>query len=185
MSLPETKKVNGNKQAYLKASNTEDLDWFGWSLGLSGDGSTLAVGAIGEASNARGIDGDQENNEAERSGAVYVLTRNNEGQWEQQAYLKASNTEIGDWFGWSLGLSGDGSTLAVGADGEDSNARGINGNQGNNEARSSGAVYVFTKDKGGQWEQQAYLKASNTDIGNFFSESLSLSDDGNTLAVGG
>ena len=172
------------QQAYLKASNAESRDWFGRSLSLSDDGNTLAVGAYGEDSNASGIDGDQENNEAERSGAVYVFTRNKEGQWEQQTYLKASNTEEWDSFGRSLSLSGDGNTLAVGAYREDSNARGIDGNQGNNEAPASGAVYVFTKNKGGQWEQQAYLKASNPEIGDLFGRSLSLSDDGSTLAVG-
>ena len=172
------------QQAYLKASNTGEWDYFGRSLSLSGDGSTLAVGAYGEDSNARGTDGHQENNEAKRSEAVYIFTRDNRGQWKQQAYLKASNTERGDRFGRSLSLSGDGSTLAVGAYGEDSNARGIDGNQRNNEARDSGAVYVFTRDNEGHWEQQAYLKASNTGIWDYFGYSLGLSGDGNTLAVG-
>ena len=115
----------GGVISYIKASSPGIGDLFGYSLSLSGDGSTLAVGAYGEDSNASGIDGDQENNEAERSGAVYVFTRNKEGQWEQQTYLKASNTEEWDSFGRSLSLSGDGNTLAVGAYREDSNARGL------------------------------------------------------------
>jgi len=41
-------------------------------VALSADGTTLAVGAPGEASNATGIDGDQTNNSARGSGAVYV-----------------------------------------------------------------------------------------------------------------
>ena len=172
------------QQAYLKASNTEDLNYFGVLLSLSGDGRTLAVGAYGEDSNARGIDGHQENNEVQESGAVYVFTRNKEGEWEQQTYLKASNPGRWDYFGYSLGLSDDGNTLAVGADGEDSNARGIDGHQENNEARDSGAVYVFTRNKEGEWEQQAYLKASNTGREDLFGQSLSLSGDGRTLAVG-
>ena len=172
------------QQAYLKASNTEDLNYFGVSLGLSDDGRTLAVGAYGEDSNASGIDGNQRNNEAESSGAVYVFTRNKEGEWEQQTYLKASNPGRWDYFGYSLGLSDDGGTLAVGATGEASNARGIDGHQENNEVQESGAVYVFTRDKGGQWEQQAYLKASNTEKWDWFGYSLGLSGDGGTLAVG-
>src|SRR5262245_19918686 len=36
------------QQAYLKASNTEDWDQFGWSVALSGD--TVVIGAIGEDS---------------------------------------------------------------------------------------------------------------------------------------
>ena len=175
----------GGVISYIKASNTGSGDYFGHSLSLSGDGSTLAVGAYREDSNAQGIDGHQENNEEWDSGTVYVFTKNNSGQWEQQAYLKASNTRIGNYFGQSLSLSGDGSTLAVGADGENSNARGIDGHQENNEAPESGAVYVFTRNKEGEWKQQAYLKASNTGTWDFFGYSLSLSGDGSTLAVGG
>ncbi|HEX7841343.1 MAG TPA: hypothetical protein VF469_27885 [Kofleriaceae bacterium] len=60
-----------------------------------------------------------------------------------QAYVKASNTGAGDAFGHGIALSGDGSTLAVGAVGEDSAATGINGNQADNSASRAGAVYVF------------------------------------------
>ena len=60
-----------------------------------------------------------------------------------QAYVKASNTEAADLFGGHVALSGD--TLAVGADFEDSNATGIGGNEADNNALTSGAVYVFTR----------------------------------------
>ena len=43
-----------------------------------------------------------------------------------------------------MALSGDGQTLVVGARGEDSAATGVNGNQADNSADESGAVYVFT-----------------------------------------
>ena len=39
---------------------------------MSGDGNTLAVGAPMEASNSTGVDGDQADNSAFTSGAVYV-----------------------------------------------------------------------------------------------------------------
>ena len=42
-----------------------------------------------------------------------------------------------------MALSGTGSTLAVGAIYEDSNATGINGNQLANTASNSGAVYLY------------------------------------------
>ena len=58
------------QQAYLKASNTEAVDHFGRAVALDGD--TLAVGAPLEESNATGVDGDQSNNDAGDSGAVYV-----------------------------------------------------------------------------------------------------------------
>jgi hypothetical protein len=41
-----------------------------------------------------------------------------------------------------VAVSGD--TVVVGACGESSNATGVNGNQSNNSALSSGAAYVFT-----------------------------------------
>src|SRR5262245_26500458 len=76
--------------AYLKASNTGTEDYFGWSVVLSADGSTLAVGAIREASATTGIGGNQTDNSVLGAGAVYVFTRSGT-TWSQQAYLKASN----------------------------------------------------------------------------------------------
>jgi hypothetical protein len=163
------------QQGYLKASNTNTNDQFGYFIAFSGD--TLVVGAPQEGSNATGVNGDQANNSAPNSGAVYVFTRTG-GVWAQQAYLKASNTNAGDQFGVSVAISGD--TLAVGAMFEDSNATGVNGNQADNSASSSGAVYVFTR-IAGVWSQQAYLKASNTDAGDNFGVTVALKDD--TLAV--
>jgi hypothetical protein len=167
---------------YVKASNTGAGDQLGHSLALSADGTTLAVGACGEAGSSAGIDGDQNDNTAPNSGAVYVFTRSG-GTWSQQAYVKASNTAVDDRFGSSVALSSDGSTLAVGAHGEDSSATGIGGNQADNAALSSGAVYVFTR-SGTVWSQQAYIKASNTGLGDIFGFSLALSGNGTTLAVG-
>ncbi|NVB39305.1 DUF4215 domain-containing protein [Pseudenhygromyxa sp. WMMC2535] len=166
---------------YFKASNTDAYDEFGYSVALSDDGNTLAVGANQESSYATGIGGNQANDYASYSGAVYVFVRNG-GAWSQEAYVKASNTGAYDRFGWSLALSGDGNTLAVGA-WEDSNATGIGGNQADNSASGSGAVYVFVRN-GGAWSQEAYVKASNTGAQDQFGDSLALSGDGNTLAVG-
>jgi hypothetical protein len=172
-----------SQQAYIKASNTGSHDMFGMSVVLSGDSNTLAVGAYGEASNATGIGGNQADNSASTSGAVYVFVRDGAGVWSQQAYVKASNTQADDSFSGGVALSGDGNTLAVGATGEDSNAIGIGGNQANNSAIRSGAVYVFVRDGAGAWSQQAYVKASNPEASDYFG-AVGLSGDGNTLAVG-
>ena len=59
----------------------------------------------------------------------------------QQAYLKASNTGAGDWFGYSVAVSGG--TVVVGAYAEDSSATGVNGDQADNSASYAGAAYVF------------------------------------------
>src|SRR4029450_12959791 len=94
------------------------------------------------------------------AGAAYVFVRNGT-TWSQQAYLKASNTDIFDTFA-AVAVSGD--TVLVGAYNESSNATGINGDQSDNSAQSAGAAYVFVRN-GTTWSQQAYLKASNTDAG--------------------
>jgi hypothetical protein len=191
-------KRNGSawsQNAYIKASNAgaEDEfsgDQFGRSLSISADGNTLAVGAHGEASNAVGINQQEDDNSIPQSGAVYVFTHNDD-EWNQQAYLKASRAGP-HWFGWSVALAADGNTLAVGAYAESNHATGVNGNQDNGIASSSGAVYVFTRSDD-QWSQQAYIKASNTTAGSNegglfqalqFGHSVAIAGDGNTLAVG-
>jgi hypothetical protein len=131
--------TNWTQQAYLKASNTEATDQFGWSLAVSGD--TVVAGADYESSNATGVNGNQTNNNALYSGAAYVFMRSGTN-WSQQAYLKASNTESNETFGWSVAVSGN--TVVVGAVNENSNATGVNGGQTNNNAQSAGAAYVFT-----------------------------------------
>ena len=171
------------QQAYVKASNTEAGDQFGYSVSLSSDGNTLAVGAKHEDSNATGIiDTNQDDDTKSAAGAVYVFSRSGT-TWTQQAYVKASNTEANDDFGYSVSLSSDGNTLAVGAQRESSNATGIGGDEDDNSAPFAGAVYVFSR-SGTTWTQQAYVKASNTEKIDHFGASVSLSSDGNTLAVG-
>jgi len=177
-----------SQQAYVKASNTGIDDQFGNAVSLSADGNTLAVGAVLEDSNATGVSNDgsgEANNSVSDAGAVYVFSRS-VGIWTQQAYVKASNTGIDDQFGNAVSLSADGNTLAVGAVYEDSNAVGVS-NDGSGEADNSafraGAVYVFSRSVT-VWSQQAYVKASNADAHDRFGSAISLSADGNTLAVG-
>ncbi|MDA9014087.1 hypothetical protein N9I73_00685, partial [Porticoccaceae bacterium] len=174
-----------SSQAYIKASNAEAGDYFGESVSLGANGTTLAVGAYGEdAQRVVGTDDDYDleaDNNEKNSGATYVFTATNDG-WIQEAYIKASTTGMSDYFGHSISLSADGKTLAVGAYQEDSFAKGINGNQRNDIIENSGAVFVFIRDQG-DWPQQAYIKASNTDQNDQFGDSISLSADGNTLAV--
>ena len=166
---------------YIKASNTGAADHFGYAVALSGDGKTLASGAVLEDSSSVGINS-VPNELAANAGAVYVFVLG-ATTWSQQAYIKASNPTAGDRFGNTLALSSDGSTLAVASPLEDSAATGINGNQSNDLAVDAGAAYVFSR-TGVTWTQQAYVKASNTETLDSFGQSIALSDDGNTLAVG-
>ncbi len=181
----ERSSSNWVQQAYIKASNTDENDEFGHSISISRDGNTLAVGAISEDSAATGIDGDQGNLSGSttfNTGAVYLFTRNN-ATWSQQEYIKASTTYSEDQFGWSVALSGDGRTLAVGARNESSQTMGINGDDSDNSLNDAGAVYLFTL-SGVNWVQQAYIKAENPDNGDRFGSSVTLNENGNTLAVG-
>jgi hypothetical protein len=172
---------------YLKASNADEADFFGQKVAISGDGTTIAVAAVAEGSNATGIDGDQTNNDLTNAGAVYVF-RNLGGEWTQEAYIKASNTGAEDNFGLALELNETGDLLVVGAPGESS---GDAADQSDNGDNGSGAVYVFSR-SGTIWMQQAYLKASNPDgprhsgddLGDSFGTDLSLNADGSLLLIG-
>jgi hypothetical protein len=57
---------------YLKAPNTGSGDSFGDVLDIAADGRTIAVGAMGEASAASGIGGDQADNSGANRGAAYL-----------------------------------------------------------------------------------------------------------------
>jgi len=165
-----------SESAILTASNSENFDLFGWSVAISG--STIAVSAPQEDSASTGINGNQSdvNNTAAASGAVYVFVEDN-GTWNQQAYIKASNTGEGDGFGFTVILDGD--TLIVSAPLEDSGATVINGNQSDNSAPNSGAAYVFTR-TGTTWSQEAYIKPSQTP--REFGNAMDMSND--TLVIG-
>ena len=172
---------NWNQQAYLKASNIDAHDRFGWSVAIDGD--FIVVGAINESSNALGINGNQTDNTALNAGAAYVFSRIG-NTWTQEAYIKASNTNGGssggDNFGTSVAISGN--IILVGAPGEDSNSTGVDGNESNNSASSSGAAYIYKRSPNGVWTQEHYLKASNTDADDNFGTSVAIS--GGKLIVG-
>ena len=180
-----------NQTAYIKASNPGAEDRFGQYVSISGNGNTLAVSAYREDSDASGVlmgtgsDGTDASS-TDDTGAVYTFTRDGGGAWTQQAYIKAHNTDKDDHFGLSLSLSQDGLTLAVGAEWEKSSDTDVtNGASGgaDNSIAKAGAAYVFHFDVGA-WTQQAYIKASTPGDGDEFGRAISLSADGNTLAVG-
>ncbi len=147
------------KQAYIKAGVPGTNDQFGYSLALSEDGNTLAVGANQERSDLSGP-GD---NSIANAGAVEVFFRNGT-TWSQQAFLKTTAApQTNDEFGYSVDLSADGNTLAVGGLRTDN-------------------VHVFTR-TGNTWGAATVLTPSVLDPGDSFGSSVALSDDGNTLAI--
>lgn len=159
------------QQAYLKASNPEEDDAFGGEVAVHAD--TIAIAASGEDSSATGIDGDETDNSSPDSGAVYVFRRDGI-TWSQEAYVKASNTESEDRFGNSVALH-DG-TMLVGATGEDSRARGIDGDQTDNAFSDSGAAYLFVRPDAA-WFQKSYVKSLTTSSNDRFGFLTAVSND--------
>jgi hypothetical protein len=155
--------------AQLKAANTQPKVEFGFALALSADGKTLAVGAP-----KQGVDG-------KNSGGVYLFENKGE-KWQQTAHLQGSNTHAGDYFGFALAFNADATTLAVGSPADDAATKGIN-NKRRAKSQNSGAVYLFKKAHS-QWQQSAYIKASNTGEDDQFGYALALNTQGNTLAIG-
>ena len=98
------------KQSGLTITREANGDWFGYSLSLSDDAKTLAVGAP----NANGEDGDY-------VGRVWVYqTDDSESGWTKIGE-DIDGEAAGDLSGWSVSLSGDGKTVAIGSDGNDDN----------------------------------------------------------------
>ena len=182
------KDSDGNwvQDAYLKASSIGNGDEFGYSVSISGD--IIVVGDLYEDSNSTSIDNTDgsapTDNDGTDVGAAYVFKRGSDGDWVQDAYLKPSNANDYDKFGYSVAVSGD--IIVVATPYEDSNLTSVDNNDGsassNNDESCSGAAYVFKKDSDGNWIQDAYLKASNSEgIDNF---GVSVAVSGDIIVVG-
>lgn len=177
------------QQAYLKSSNSESEDRFGVSVSISGD--RIAVGALREAGNASGVNGDQNNNFSNSSGAVYVFVRN-AGAWTQEAYVKSTPNIGGIQFGSSVAISGD--LLIAGAPFESSSLGGVDPSPANGNLTNAGAAYVFSR-SGGNWGQVNYLKASTPGEEDQFGSVIAISgttalfgvpeEDSNANGIGG
>ncbi|HKP59199.1 MAG TPA: hypothetical protein VJV78_20895 [Polyangiales bacterium] len=113
-------------------------DGFGSSIAMSEN--TALIGACNDASGARGLDADASKADAGYAGSAHLLALEND-MWKRSTYLKASNADRLDSFGYSTALSGD--TVVVGANWEASKSAGINGNADDDSSSLVGAVYVF------------------------------------------
>lgn len=172
------------QEGYLKPAHPYPLTSFGYSVSLAGDGNTLAVGAIGDASEDTGVDANpmSTNKDYLGTGAVYVFGRTGT-QWAQQSFIKLNVNIKAKEFGLNVSLSQDGNTLAAGSYKDTSNAKGIDGDEGNTATDKAGAVFVYQRN-GSSWERKSYVKASNTDADDRFGLNVDLSADGSTMAVG-
>lgn len=116
-----------SQQAYLKATPWDGTRpyVFGHSVGLSGN--TVVVGARHNPNNPEGT--------------VFAFTRTG-ATWSAYAHIETPSPFWGNGnYGDSLAVSAD--TLAVGSMRDSSNATGINGDEQNQSAGESGAVFVF------------------------------------------
>ncbi len=142
--------------------NNYRLGWAG-GMALSEDGNTIALSAwFYSDSTASGVG----------TGRVYVYRLTN-GSW---TLFGMSSPLLGeqeaDSFGFSVALSYNGETLAVGAP--------KNVNTGNVNSGHARIYRIFS----GSWQQLGSNIEGEGD-GDMFGYSLSLSSDGNTVAIGG
>ncbi len=142
------------QQAKLTASEGSIYKAFGFSVGISGD--TVIVGTA--------TDKIGENN---TQGSAYIFTRS-EGKWTEQAKLTAPDGAKEDYFGWSVGISGD--TAIVGMCNGDSD-----------KTLKRGAAYIFVR-SGKIWSQQQKLTAPDGKTNDDFGFSVDVS--GNMVIVG-
>ena len=135
-------------------------DYFGTSVAIDGTADTVVVGSEGVSQN---------------QGAVYVFVEN--GSWATTSTFKltASDGAPGDLFGYSVGISGNGDTIVVGAPFA---SFGSSLNQG--------AAYVFVAN--GSWATTstfaAKLTGSDATIGNTFADSVGINGTGDTIVAG-
>jgi hypothetical protein len=135
----------------LLASDGADGDLFGFTVTINGD--YAIVGAY------------KDDDKGGNSGSAYIFYRNEGGpdNWGQQAKLLAPDGATGDYFGYSVSMSGD--YAIVGA------------YYGDGNENNSGSAYIFYRNEGGpnNWGHQAKLLASDGAAIDSFGESVSIS----------
>jgi len=135
------------EQPKLLASDGATWDYFGNSVSISGD--YAIVGADGDDNNGDWV------------GSVYIFKRDGT-RWVQQQKLMASDGDPGDYFGYTVSISGD--YAIVGSVGDDDNGW------------DSGSAYILKRD-GTTWVQQQKLLASDGAPEARFGDSVSISGD--------
>jgi hypothetical protein len=146
--------ANWTLQIKLIANDGGAADHFGHSVDISGE--TVIVGAR---------DDDVSTNSDQ--GSAYIYIRNG-ASWTLQQKLTANDGAAGDFFGYSVGISGN--TLVIGA---------FLDVIGTNVAQ--GSAYIFIRN-GVTWTQQAKLIANDGAGGNRFGNSVAIL--GETVVVG-
>jgi hypothetical protein len=142
------------------------LDYFG--------GNTRHAIAVSDDNNTLIISSRQSDENGTSAGSVYVFRSGSEGYYEAQK-LTASGADIdpaGDQFGYSLSISGDAQTIAVGSYGEQDLS---------NANPNAGAVYIFESGSSGYSQIQKIEDDTMPD--DFFGWDLMMTSDGQKLVV--
>jgi len=147
----------------FQSDDVEDGDNFGFAVAISGDGNNLVVGVPFEDSNGSS------------AGSAYIFTRDSDqgSIWSQQVKIQASDAAANQEFAYSVDMSTDGNTIALGS--RDDTGGG-----------NRGAAFIFTR-SGSTWSQQAKLENANEADYDLFAgggRGVSLSGTGNILVVG-
>ena len=139
------------QQQKIAAGDGAATNYFGESVAINGDGTTAVIGAKTNGTN----------------GASYIFTRGG-SVWSQQARLTPSDGTGTDNFGWSVAISNDGNTVAIGAP--------------KHGANDTGAVYIFTR-SGTIWSQVSKLTGSDTTNAGEFGYSVTMSNDAGCIII--
>jgi hypothetical protein len=131
----------------------------GYSVSLSSDGSVIAIGARLNSANQT------------LSGKVRVYRWDGTSWVQRGSDISGPNTNY-SYFGTSVSLSSNGDVLAIGASG---------GNSTISPTNTTGLVQVYTW-SGTAWVQRG-SNMTGTSAGDYFGYSVSLSANGNLLAV--
>jgi hypothetical protein len=166
----------------LSAPGLAPSDRFGAEVAISSDDSTAVVTApwhsLQAVQCAPGGEGDD--CQVAGPGAAYVFT-NAGGSWGFSQTLTASDGANQDDFGSSVAVSGNGSTIVIGADGATPGGLSV-----------AGSAYVFTS-SGGSWSQTAEFSDPGGSVGDEFGNSVAVNSvavsgqggvEGNTVVVG-
>jgi hypothetical protein len=174
----------------IKAFNPGAGDLFGSSLSVSD--RFIVIGAPREDNSRRSVLNDLanstdlasiENDNRQDAGAVYVYSFNSANSLiELFSYLKATNSDVNDFFGSSLVI--ENSTLVVGAPGEDGSGVGFNRDMQTNGSTDSGAVYIFSlNENSNAWVETAYIKADDNQPQSLFGQYVGLHENNLVVAA--
>jgi hypothetical protein len=139
-----------NETAKLTASDSDELDQFGFAVALHGNRALIGAPFDDDSMNI--------------GGSAYFFERvEGSNTWNQIGKLTASDPKLGNQFGHSVALTG---------------GQALIGSPGNDERdKQSGAAYLFHYDSSlGSWSQQTKLTASDGAMDDLFGFAVSLSD---------